>query len=95
MKGDIAVSTPGAGTLPALPIPALPLPSHSPPVAGAAPATGSAPGLGSLPSLTSLPGLDAVLRLLQSYKLIAALAEAWGVEELGEAGKCVWFEVRA
>ena len=31
----------------------------------------------------------------RGLQLIAALAEAWGVEELGEAGKCVWFEVRA
>lgn len=31
----------------------------------------------------------------RGLQLIAALAEAWGVEELGQAGKCVWFEVRA
>ena len=31
----------------------------------------------------------------RGLQLIAALSEAWGVEELGEAGKCVWFEVRA
>lgn len=31
----------------------------------------------------------------RGLQLIAALAEAWGVQELGQAGKCVWFEVRA
>lgn len=66
MKGDIAVSTPGTGTLPAVSLPTLPVP-YSPPAAAASTAPGSAvPGLGSLPSL---PGLDAVLRLLQGYKL--------------------------
>ncbi len=64
MKGDIAVSTPGAGTLPAISLPGLPLPGYSAP--GDTPAPSSAfPGLGSLPYL---PNLDAVLRLLQSYQ---------------------------